>query len=53
MGTRLEIYTDAETADELISISKSFQIAAQVIGRVESSDSSSVEVHHKGQVYNY
>ena len=35
MGHRFEIYTDAEAADEIISISKSFGIDAQVIGRVE------------------
>ncbi len=53
MGTRLEIYTDAATADELISISKSFQIDAQIIGRVESAESAAVEVHHEGQVFSY
>ncbi len=53
MGTRLEIYTDKETAKELIQISESLNIAAQVIGRVEAADNASVEVHHKGEVYKY
>jgi phosphoribosylformylglycinamidine cyclo-ligase len=35
MGTRLEIYTNEKDADALISISKSFGVDAQVIGRVE------------------
>ena len=35
MGHRFEIYTDKNTAEEIISISKSFNIDAQVIGRVE------------------
>jgi phosphoribosylformylglycinamidine cyclo-ligase len=35
MGTRLEIYTDEKDADKIISVSKSFGIDAQVIGRVE------------------
>jgi len=35
MGHRFEIYTKPEVADEIISISKSFNIDAQVVGRVE------------------
>ena len=35
MGTRLEIYTNENDADTLISISKSFGVDAQVIGRIE------------------
>lgn len=35
MGHRLEIYLAPERADEVIAISKSFGIDAQVIGRVE------------------
>ena len=38
MGTRLEIYTNEKDADSIISISKSFGVDAQVIGRVEKSD---------------
>lgn len=38
MGHRMEIYTDPITAKALIEISKSFNIAAQIIGRVEASD---------------
>jgi len=37
MGHRLEIYTDMNTAKEIIEISKSFNVDAQVIGRVEAS----------------
>lgn len=35
MGTRLEIYTNESSADKIISVSKSFGVDAQVIGRVE------------------
>ena len=35
MGTRMEIYTNEKDADKIISVSKSFGIDAQVIGRVE------------------
>lgn len=38
MGTRIEIYTNEDDADNLISISKSFGVDAQVIGRVEASE---------------
>lgn len=36
MGHRMEIYTNEETAQSLIEISESFNIDAQVIGRVEN-----------------
>lgn len=35
MGHRFEIYTRPETANEIISIAKSYNIEAQLIGRVE------------------
>ena len=36
MGHRMELYLSAEFADEIIAISKSFGVDAQVIGRVLS-----------------
>jgi len=38
MGHRMEIYTDAETANSIIEISKGFNVEAQIVGRVEASD---------------
>jgi len=38
MGCRLEIYTNKDTADDIIKIARSFNIDAQVIGRVERCD---------------
>jgi phosphoribosylformylglycinamidine cyclo-ligase len=38
MGHRLEIFTDAASANTLIEIAKTFNIEAQVIGRVEASE---------------
>jgi phosphoribosylformylglycinamidine cyclo-ligase len=35
MGHRMELFTNAETAAEIIAISKSFGIDAQIVGRVE------------------
>ena len=38
MGHRLEVYLAPEYAEEVIAISKSFGIDAQIIGRIEKSD---------------
>ena len=38
MGTRLEVYTDDTSADQIIKAAKSFDVDAQVIGRVEKND---------------
>ena len=37
MGHRLEIYTDAESANRMIEIARGFHIDAQIVGRVEAS----------------
>lgn len=37
-GHRMEIYVPAEIAQDIIEISKSFNIEAQIVGRVEASD---------------
>jgi phosphoribosylformylglycinamidine cyclo-ligase len=53
MGTRLEIYTpDIEVANELISISKNFNVDAQIIGKTNSSKDgqTSIEVNHQGEL---
>ena len=44
MGTRMEIYTNHEVANEIIEISKSFGVQAQVIGRVEESATKSLHI---------
>lgn len=38
MGHRLEIYVPEEYASDIIEISKSFQVDAQIVGRVEASE---------------
>lgn len=45
MGTRLEIYTDEETARKIISIAASFQIDAQIVGFMESSNKKTLTIH--------
>tara|TARA_B100001109_G_scaffold180024_1_gene147519 strand:- start:1623 stop:2795 length:1173 start_codon:yes stop_codon:yes gene_type:complete len=53
MGHRLEIYTDHDTANEIINISKSFNLDAQIIGRVENSDSNKLTIKSSKGVFNY
>ncbi len=38
MGHRMELYVPKEISDEIIAISKSFNIEAQIVGRVEFSE---------------
>jgi len=44
MGHRMELYVEPETADRIISISKSFNIDAQIIGRVEASENKKLTI---------
>ena len=44
MGHRMELYVPAASADELIKISKSFGVDAQIIGRVEASESKQLTI---------
>jgi phosphoribosylformylglycinamidine cyclo-ligase len=54
MGTRLEIYLDdASIANEIIAISKSFGIDAQVMGYVIDAENAEVLVKHNQTEYNY
>ncbi len=48
MGHRMEIYVNPEIAEKLIAISKSFDVNAQIIGRVEASDTKKLTIksHH-------
>ncbi|MBI3238014.1 MAG: phosphoribosylformylglycinamidine cyclo-ligase [Flavobacteriia bacterium] len=44
MGHRMEVYVPADVAPEIIAISKSFGVDAQVVGRVEAMDGKRVTV---------
>lgn len=44
MGHRMEIYTDAESAEKIINISKSFNVDAQIVGYVEDSEKNEVNI---------
>jgi phosphoribosylformylglycinamidine cyclo-ligase len=53
MGHRLEVYTDEKYAQDIISIAKSFDIEAQIIGRVEASEKKKVTVRSEKGVFEY
>ncbi len=52
-GHRLEVYVEASIANELIAISNSFGIEAQVIGRVEASDSKKLTIKSEFGLFEY
>lgn len=53
MGHRLEVYLPAEKAQQVIEISKSFNIDAQIIGRVEASEHAHVTLHTENGIFEY
>jgi phosphoribosylformylglycinamidine cyclo-ligase len=53
MGHRMEIYTDEQTAQSIIEISQSFNVEAQIIGRVEASSNKKVTVSGEFGTYIY
>ena len=53
MGHRMEIYVSPEDAEEIIQISKSFNIDAQVIGHVEEDSKPSLTIKSEFGVFNY
>ncbi len=53
MGHRMELYTDEATANEVISISKSFGVDAQIIGRCEAAEGQQLDIHHNGEVIHW
>ena len=52
MGHRMEIYTDEDTAKEIIKISQEFGVEAQIVGRVEEGEKS-VEIYSPYGVFTY
>jgi len=53
MGHRLEIYVKEEHAQALIDISKSFNIDAQIIGRVEKGKGKQLSIKSSKGTFNY
>ena len=53
MGHRMELYVSEEIAADIIAISKSFNIDAQIFGRVESAEKKQVTVKSEFGEFNY
>lgn len=53
MGHRMEVYTSESRANELIAISKSFNVDAKIIGRVEKSDKKKLSIKSEFGDYSY
>ena len=53
MGHRMELYTDEATARGIIDISRSFNVDAQIIGRVETANRAQVTVISENGKYEY
>ena len=52
-GHRMELYVKPEIADAIIKISKSFNVDAQIIGRVEAADSKKLTIKSEFGVFEY
>ena len=52
-GHRLEVYVAKEIANEIIAISASFGVAAQIVGRVEDSDAKKLTILSEYGVFEY
>lgn len=53
MGHRMEIYLDESRAQDVINISKSFGIDAQIIGRVENSENKKLTIKSQYGTFEY
>ena len=53
MGHRMELYVPQEIADDLISISKSFNVDAKIVGKVEISVSKKLTIQSEFGVFHY
>ena len=53
MGHRLELYVEENLADTIISISKSFNVEAKIIGRVEASKEKMVTIKSQFGTFEY
>jgi len=53
MGHRMELYVSKEIANDIIEISKSFNVNAKIIGRVEKSTSKKLTIKSEFGIYSY
>jgi len=52
-GHRMELYVAAEVAEDLIAISKSFNVNAQIVGKVEASDKKKLTISSEFGEFQY
>ena len=52
-GHRMEIYVPAEVAQDIIAISNSFNIEAQIVGRVEASEKKKLTINSEYGTFEY
>ncbi len=52
-GHRMELYVPAEIAQDIIAISESFGVAAQIVGRVEASEIKKLTISSEFGVFEY
>ncbi len=52
-GHRMELYVSPEVAQDIITISKSFNVNAQIIGRVEASSTKKLTIESEYGTFNY
>lgn len=53
MGHRMELYVDESIAEEIIGISKSFDVDAKIVGRVEASESKKLTIKSPHGTFEY
>ena len=53
MGHRMEIYTDEKTAEQIIQISKSFHVEAQIVGHVEEASEKKLTISSPFGIFEY
>ena len=53
MGHRMELYVPEEVASSLIEIAKSFQLEAQIVGRVAASNEKKLTIHSEFGTFEY
>lgn len=52
-GHRMELYVNPEIAEDLIAISKSFNVNAQIVGRVEAAESKKLTIKSEYGTFEY
>ncbi|WP_298543460.1 AIR synthase related protein [uncultured Aquimarina sp.] len=53
MGHRMELYVSPEIAEDIIAISKSFDVDAKIVGRVENADEKKLTINSEFGTYTY